>query len=87
MIDIEELKKLPTAEKWRIIDELEASMSEEDELALEPEPRLLKEMEQRVEDLRSGKNTGYTWEEAEAIWRQTLLNKPKLTLDASSTHP
>ena len=67
MIDLTEIKKLPDEEKLRVIEELAASMEEKTETSDDFDDELLKEMERRLEDMRSGKDLGYTWEEAKAM--------------------
>lgn len=76
MIDLTEIKKLPDEEKWKIIDEIEESMEGGRGNWDDIDPETIKEMERRLEDMRSGKDPGYTWEEAEAIWRKTLKATP-----------
>lgn len=75
MIDLTEIKKLPREEKWKIIEEIEESMESEDMPEEDIDPEILKEMKQRLDDLRSGKDLGYTWEEAKAILLKEINNK------------
>lgn len=75
MIDLTEIKKLPDEEKWKIIEEIEASMEAGESVAQgedDVDENLLQEMERRLDDMESGKDPGYTWQEAEAIWEKTL---------------
>ena len=78
MIEIEELKKLPNHIKMDLIDELLHSMndSEVDEYEMEEtDTEIIKEMEQRLDDMKSGKDPGYTWEEAKAILIEDMNNR------------
>lgn len=73
MIDLTEIKKLPDEEKWKIIEEIEESMEGSRDSWDDIHPNVIKEMESRLDDMKSGKDSGYTWEEAKAI----LLNEIK----------
>ncbi len=79
MIDIEELKKLPTHVKVDLIDQLLHSIDDNEDNGQEADEsdadtEIIKEMVRRLEDMESGKDPGYTWEEAEAIWLNTIKN-------------
>jgi len=74
MIDIEELKKLPTHVKVDLIDQLLHSIddSEDDSIQVEENSELLKEMEQRLDDMRTGKMETYSWEDAKKMILEDL---------------
>jgi len=77
---MEELKRLPTQEKVNLIAQLLHSIHDNDENEQEADesdtdPEIVKEMERRLDDMKSGKDPGYTWEEAKAIWLQNIKKR------------
>lgn len=63
MTMIEELRLLPLAERRRIVDELTASIREEEDLAESPE--LVAELRNRSAQLKCGSSPGIPWAEVE----------------------
>lgn len=78
MIDIEELKKLPTHVKVELIDELLHSMDDSSENESgednDLDDEVLQEIERRSTAMHTGEMETYSWEEAKIIL-QDALNK------------
>ncbi len=68
MIDISEIKKLPTEEKLRIIDELLDSIDEAETdqyNADEESPEVIALLEERTAKYERGESKGHSWQEVE----------------------
>ena len=64
MTAIEELRKLPLAERRKIVEELEESIREEEADAGET-PELIAELRRRFAELSASPSSGIPWEEVE----------------------
>ena len=65
MIRLDELKKLPIEERYRIVDELERSIVEERD-SFQESPALIAEIMRRDAAYQSDPSTGISWEDLKA---------------------
>lgn len=64
MIALEELKKLPIAERLRLVEDLWDSIAEDQEQLPDP-PELIEEIRARAARLKADPSSGFSWEEVE----------------------
>ena len=79
-VNIDDIKKLPTPEKLKLIDELWESIEDDWELyenVEEESPEIIALLEKRIKEVESGAVKMIPWEEAQAILLKKMTERRK----------